>query len=195
MTTETDINLLQGLREQGPKAQQQTLERYGRDVFTQVVRLIPVVENAEEVYQDVFIKVFRNIQQYDPEKSSLRTWISRIAYNESITFLRHKRLPMIYYEDRDGEAEKLSDTEVEATFGQPNPETVQLIRAALKHLPPDERALINLFYYDDLPLREIAEIVDAPPGTLATRLHRTRKKLFSIIHKLKNNEILKAQQS
>ena len=108
MTTETDINLLQGLHEQSPKAQQQTLERYGREVFAQVVRLIPIVENAEEVYQDVFIKVFRNIQQYDEEKSSLRTWISRIAYNESITFLRHKRLPMIYYEDRDGEAEKLS---------------------------------------------------------------------------------------
>ena len=61
MTTETDINLLQGLRKQSPQAQQQTLDRYGRDVFTQVVRLIPVVENAEEVYQDVFIKVFRNI--------------------------------------------------------------------------------------------------------------------------------------
>ena len=61
MTTETDINLLQGLRKQSPQAQQQALDCYGRDVFAQVVRLIPVVENAEEVYQDVFVKVFKNI--------------------------------------------------------------------------------------------------------------------------------------
>ena len=64
MTPETDINLLEGLRKQSPKAQQQMLDRYGRDVFAQVVRLIPVVENAEEVYQDVFVKVFKNIVGY-----------------------------------------------------------------------------------------------------------------------------------
>ena len=186
MTTETDINLLQGLREQSPQAQQQTLERYGRDVFAQVVRLVTVVENAEEVYQDVFIKVFRNIGQYDAEKSSLRTWISRIAYNESITFLRHKRLPMVYYEDRDGEAERLSDAEVEASFGQPNPETVQLIRAALQHLPPDERAIITMFYYEEMSLKDIAYVTESLPTTVASKLSRTRKKLYKIIKMLQS---------
>ena len=186
MTTETDINLLQGLRKQSPQAQQQTLDRYGRDVFAQVVRLIPVVENAEEVYQDVFIKVFRNIGQYDAEKSSLRTWISRIAYNESITFLRHKRLPMIYYEDHDGEAERLSDAEVEATFGQPNPETVQLIRAALQHLPPDERAIVTMFYYEEMSLKDIAYVTESIPTTVASKLSRTRKKLYKIIKMLQS---------
>lgn len=186
MTPETDINLLEGLRKQSPKAQQQMLDRYGRDVFAQVVRLIPVVENAEEVYQDVFFKVFKNIGQYDAEKSSLRTWISRIAYNESITFLRHKRLPVIYYEDHDGEAEKLSDTEVEVTFGQPNPETVQLIRAALKHLPPDERAIITMFYYEEMSLKDIAYVTESLPTTVASKLSRTRKKLYKIIKMLQS---------
>ena len=186
MTTETDINLLQGLREQSPQAQQQALDRYGRDVFAQVVRLVTVVENAEEVYQDVFIKVFRNIGQYDAEKSSLRTWISRIAYNESITFLRHKRLPMVYYEDHDGEAERLSDAEVEATFGQPNPETVQLIRAALQHLPPDERAIVTMFYYEEMSLKDIAYVTESLPTTVASKLSRTRKKLYKIIKMLQS---------
>jgi RNA polymerase sigma-70 factor (ECF subfamily) len=186
MTTETDINLLHGLREQSPQAQQQALDRYGRDVFAQVVRLIPVVENAEEVYQDVFIKVFRNIGQYDAEKSSLRTWISRIAYNESITFLRHKRLPMVYYEDHDGEAERLSDAEVEDAFGQPNPETVQLIRAALQHLPPDERAIVTMFYYEEMSLKDIAYVTESIPTTVASKLSRTRKKLYKIIKMLQS---------
>ena len=186
MTTITDIDLLQGLRKQSPKAQQQMLERYGNDVFAQVVRLVPGLENAEEVYQDVFIKVFKNIMMYDAEKSSLRTWISRIAYNESISFLRHKRMPVIYYEDREGEAEKLSDTEVEATFGQPNPETVQLIRAALKHLPPDERAIITMFYYEEMSLKDIAYVTESIPTTVASKLSRTRKKLYKIIKMLQS---------
>ena len=182
----TDINLLQGLRKQRPKAQQQMLERYGNDVYAQVARLVPGRENAEEVYQDVFIKVFRNIMMYDAEKSSLRTWISRIAYNESISFLRHKSMPVIYYEDREGEAEKLSESEVEATFGQPNPETVQLIRAALKHLPPDERAIITMFYYEEMSLKDIAYVTESIPTTVASKLSRTRKKLYKIIKMLQS---------
>ena len=186
MTTETDINLIQGLRKQNPKAQQQLLERYGNDVFAQVVRLVPGLENAEEVYQDTFVKVFKNINMYDAEKSSLRTWLSRIAYNESISFLRHKSMPVIYYEDREGEAEKLTEGEVEATFGQPNQETVQLIRAALKHLPPDERAIVTMFYYEEMSLKEIAFVTESIPTTVASKLSRTRKKLCKIIKMLQS---------
>lgn len=184
--TETDIYLIQGLRKQSPKAQQQALDRYGGFVFAQVARLIPGVENAEEVYQDVFVKVFRNIGMYNEGKSSLKTWISRIAYNESITFLRHKSQPVIYYEDRNGEAEKLSDTEVDETFGQPSAETVQLIRAAMKHLPPDERAIITMFYYEELSLKEIAYVTESIPTTVASKLSRTRKKLYKIIKMLQS---------
>ena len=185
--TETDkINLIQGLRKQSPKAQQQALDRYGRDVFALVARLITGTENVEEVYQDVFIKVFHYIDRYNEEKSSLRTWISRIAYNESITYLRHKSEPVVYYEDRNGEAEKLSDAEVDETFGQANAETVQLIRAALKHLPPDERAIVTMFYYEEMSLKEIAFVTESIPTTVASKLSRIRKKLYRIIKMLQS---------
>ena len=183
---EIDIHLIQELRKQSSKAQQMTLERFGNPVFAQVARLIPGLENAEEVYQDVFIKVFKNIKMYDETKSSLKTWISRIAYNESISFLRHKSLPVIYYEDREGEVDKLSDTEVEETFGHPNPETVQLIRAALRHLPPDERAIITMFYYEEMSLKDIAYVTESIPTTVASKLSRTRKKLYKIIKMLQS---------
>ena len=184
--TETDTNMIAGLRQQSPKAQQQMLDRYGRDVFAQVLRLIPVVENAEEVYQDVFVKVFTYINRYDAEKSSLKTWISRIAYNEAVTWLRHKHPTMIYFEDRDGSAEKLSDADVEETLGHANSETVQLIRAALKHLPPDERAVITMFYYEEMSLKEIAFVTESIPTTVASKLSRTRKKICKIIKMLQS---------
>ena len=180
----SDIDLIEGLLKRDPKAQQTMLDRFGRDVFAQVVRLIPVVENAEEVYQDVFIKVFSNIGKFTSERSSLKTWISRIAYNEAISFLRKKSTPMIYFEDYDGEA--LSDEEVDETFGQANKETVQLIRAALKHLPPEERALITMFYYEEMSLKDIAFVTESLPTTIASKLSRTRKKLCRIIKMLQS---------
>ena len=180
----SDIDLIEGLLKRDPQAQQTMLDRFGRDVFAQVVRLIPVVENAEEVYQDVFIKVFSNIGKFNSERSSLKTWISRIAYNEAISFLRKKSTPMIYFEDYDGEA--LSDEEVDETFGQANKETVQLIRAALKHLPPEERALITMFYYEEMSLKDIAFVTESLPTTIASKLSRTRKKLCRIIKMLQS---------
>ena len=184
--TETDIDLIAGLRKQSPKAQQQMLDRYGRDVFAQVARLVPGIENAEEVYQDVFVKVFKNINRYDEGKSALRTWILRIAYNEAISFLRHQRPTMVYIEDREGEADTVSETEVEETLGHANAETVQIIRAALKHLPPDERAIITMFYYEEMSLKEIAYVTESIPTTVASKLSRTRKKLCRIINMLRS---------
>lgn len=186
MVTEIEINLIEGLKEQSPKAQQMMVERYGRHVFSQVVRLLPSVEDAEEVYQDVFLKVFLNINMYNEEKASFKTWVSRIAYNESITWLRHKRREVIYFEDQGGEAERLSEAEVEATLGHPNPETAQLIRAALKHLPPEERSLITMFYYEEMSVKDIAYVTDSPPNTIGSKLFRTRKKLCKIIQMLQS---------
>ena len=183
---DTIIDLIPGLREQNPKAQRLALERYGNDVFTQVARMLPAVEDAEEVYQDVFVKVFKNIRTYDETKSSLKTWISRIAYNEAVTWLRHKHPTMIYFEDREGSAEKLSDAEVEETLGHANSETVQLIRTALKHLPPDERAVITMFYYEEMSLKEIAFVTESIPTTVASKLSRTRKKICKIIKMLQS---------
>ena len=182
----TETDLIEGLRRQNPKAQQETIDRYGREVFALVVRLVAVTENAEEVYQDVFMKVFSNIGQHDAERASLRTWISRIAYNEAISFQRRKRMPVVYFEDRSHEADKLSDAEVDETLGHANAETVQLIRAALKHLPPEERALVTMFYYEERSLKEIADITESIPTTVASRLSRTRKKLCRIIKMLQS---------
>ena len=185
--TETDINLVQELREQSPKAQRKALERYGNDVFAQVARMLPVVEDAEEVYQDVFVKVFRNIGMYDEEKASLKTWISRIAYNEAVTWLRHKHQPVILYEELESQGvEELSDAEVEETLGQPNSDTVQLIRSALKLLLPEERAVITMFYYEEMSLKEIAFVTESIPTTVASKLSRTRKKICKIIKMLQS---------
>ena len=72
------------------------------------------------------------------------------------------------------------------TLGHPNDEMVQLIRAALKHLPPEERAIITMFYYEEMSLKEIAFVTGSIPTTIASKLSRTRKKLCRIIKMLQS---------
>lgn len=184
--TETEINIIRGLRKRSPRAQQQTLELYGNIVWTQVVRLVPNVEDAEEVYQDVFIKIFNNIKMYDETKASLKTWIRRIAYNEAISTLRHSRQASIYFEEHEDELNALSESEMEETLGHPNKEVVQMMREAIKHLPPAEQLIITMFYYDEMSLKDIAYITGSIPTTIASKLCRTRKKLCKIINQLRS---------
>ena len=191
MTKEDIAALKRGER----TAQREFLCRYAEGVFTFITRMVNNQQDAEELTQDTLLKALRSIDRYDATRASITTWLRSIAYRTTINHLRRPTITTIAIDRLTANAPEASDDDVQQAFQTPDDATADYLCQALDYLPPDERALINLFYYDDLPLREIAEIVDAPPGTLATRLHRTRKKLFSIIHKLKNNEILKAQQS
>jgi len=182
--TETEQELIEALRQHDRQAQRQVLERYGPEVFALVARMLTSREDVEEAYQDVFVKMFQTIGRYDEQRSTLRTWLSRLAYHETVDRLRRKRQPMVYFDDSN--ADSLSDQEAAEMLGQPNSETVQLIRAALQHLPPEERAIVNMFYYEERSLKEIAYITESLPTTVASRLSRTRKKLCRIIKMLQS---------
>ena len=185
MNIETDI-LIRGVRKQNKQAQQRVLQLYGEMVFGQVARIVTCQEDAEEVYQDVFIKVFRSIESYDSRQASLATWISRIAYHESLNFVRRSKPPVIYVDDRDVDLDSIQDETLAQVFNQQDEQTIQTIERALEHLPPDELVLITMFYYDDMSIKDIAYTTDSNPSTVASRLTRTRQKLYRIIQSLHN---------
>ena len=180
----TTDKLIQSLCRQEAQAQRYLLQQYGEMIFGQVARIVTCQEDAEEVYQDVFVKVFRNIQSYDAKQASLATWMSRIAYNESLNFVRRAPQPIIYVDDRDVDLESIQDEAVSTVFQQQDEQTIQLIEHALEYLPPDEMALIMMFYFDDMSIKDIAYTTDSTPPTVASRLSRTRRKLYRIIQSL-----------
>lgn len=180
----TTDKLIQSLCRQEEKAQRYLLQQYGGMIFGQVARIVTCQEDAEEVYQDVFVKVFRNIQSYDAKQASLATWMSRIAYYESLNFVRRAPQPIIYVDDRDVDLESIQDEVVSKVFQQQDEQTIQLIEHALDYLPPDEMALIMMFYFDDMSIKDIAYTTDSTPPTVASRLSRTRRKLYRIIQSL-----------
>lgn len=150
------------------------LERYSHEAFAIMVRLVPQQEDAEELVQDAFVRAFNRLDTFEG-RSSFSTWICRIAYNIAISWLRKQRMKYLSIDDNP----ELSDTEIDEAFDDES--LIENLTRAVALLKPDEQTLITLYYYDNLPLNDIAYILDVEPNTLATRLHRIRRKLYILM--------------
>ena len=152
------------------------VKKYSQQVLDFTVRMVSCMADAEELAQNAFIKAFNKFEKFE-QRASFLTWVSRIAYNESINHLRRRKL---HYVDIDevpiADCNLLDD---ELSTG--NEERIKLMEEAINILPPDERMLVHLYYYEDKPLNEIAYVMDVEPNALAVRLHRIRKKLLVTI--------------
>ena len=150
------------------------LERYSQEAFAIVVRLVPQQEDAEELVQDAFVRAFNRLDTFEG-RSTFSTWICRIAYTTAISWLRKRRMKYLSIDDQP----KLTDTEVDEAFDDES--RIEELRRAITLLKRDEQTLMTLYYYDNRPLNDIAYILDAEPNTLATRLHRIRRKLYLLM--------------
>lgn len=156
------------------------LERYSQEAFAIVVRLVPQQEDAEELVQDAFVRAFNRLETFEG-RSSFSTWICRIAYTTAVSWLRKRRMKYLSIDEQP----KLTDTEVDEALDDES--CIEELRRAITLLKPDEQTLITLYYYDNRPLNDIAYILDAEPSTLATRLHRIRRKLYLLMKHGTNN--------
>ena len=179
MKTQTD-NLINDLRRQKPAALGRLFAEYGPMVFRMVQRIVPGREDAEEVYQDVFVKALRGIMTFDPKKATLSTWLCRIAYNESLNFVRRRKPNLVYMDDS-----KLGIDSFEVQEDAPfDEEIIAQLERALSLLPPHEQAIISMFYYEERSLADIAYVTGSIPSTVGSQLSRIRKKLYRIIKTL-----------
>ena len=173
---EQEIDILIGdLKQRKASACRQLLSDYGPAVLRMVSRIVTRREDAEEVYQDVFMKALRGIAGYKPQQASLNAWLSRIAYNESLNFVRGQKATYAYMDDLG------LDTQDEPDEAPHNEETITQLEQALGMLPPHEQAIIHMFYYDNMSLADIAFVTGSIPTTVGSQLSRIRKKLYRMI--------------
>lgn len=172
--------LISDLRQRKSAACQRLLTEYGPAVFRMVQRIVTKREDAEEVYQDVFVKALRGIEGYNPSQASLATWLSRIAYHESLNFVRGKKPNIVYMDDGNAGIDTLEAPD----DAPPDEETIRQLEQALAMLPPHEQAIVSMFYYDNQSLADIAFVTGSIPSTVGSQLSRIRKKLYRIIKTL-----------
>lgn len=174
--TESEIvALVRDGRREGYEA---ILCRYADRVFAMIVKLVPNVMDAQELTQDVFLRAFDRINSYDPQRSSLSTWLCRIAYRRALDFLKRNHPQILLLEDNQVWQTDISDEQLEAELSTNREERIKLLERLIDELPTDERTLLTLYYYDGYPLTEIAYIMCIDAKVLANRLYRTRKKLY-----------------
>lgn len=176
--------LLSGLRQGNAAAQRQFLKLYAPAVFKLIVRMTHNTLDAEELTQDALLSAITHINDYQPAQAALQTWLNRIAYRTALNHLRGHSAEIVSFDQYPALGAQADEEAINSYFQKADSTLTELLRQALDHLPTDEQTLVNLFYYDDLTLKEIAFIMEAPPGALATRLHRIRKRLYNIILRL-----------
>lgn len=156
----------------------QIADHYSRAIFTLVVRIVGSAEDAEELTQDIFMKVFENLDYFN-HRSSFSTWLYRIAYNAALSFARKNRTKTYQIDERRISAVNESQIEqMEQCYEQ---HQIELLVQAIEKLDADEKALVTLFYYEERSIAECAEITGQSLSNTKVRLHRIRKKLYVLI--------------
>jgi RNA polymerase sigma-70 factor (ECF subfamily) len=174
----TDAELVDACREGRADAFRTLIERYQDRVYNAVYRMVELEEDARDIVQETFIKAYENLPRFRGD-AALYTWLFRIAVNQTLTFRRKtKRLRLVQPLDEDPEvslagsqAERLVDPP-EAALEQQDRE--RLLAEAMGALDPDHRAAIVLRDVEGLDYVTISDILDVPPGTVKSRIHRAR---------------------
>ncbi len=176
---DTDRQCIRRVLDGHREAFAQLVSRYGRSVFDLVATMVPRKEDAEELSQDVFVRAYRKLGQYDERRGSFRTWVSHIAYHLCMDHVRHQ--PGIWLEADEQALQQISDREADGVMEAEDDNRIRWLVDGIHRLPPTERLLVQQHYFEGLALKDISAIVDADAATLATRLYRIRKKLFHYI--------------
>nr|WP_299342085.1 RNA polymerase sigma factor [Allomuricauda sp.] len=158
------------------------VEKYQEYVFTIVVRMLKVNEEAEEVAQDTFIKVYESLSGFKGD-SKFSTWLYRIAYRKALDQIRKNKNRVQSFElieDISEDKYQTIDNPSEAMEGQ---ERLQRIKRCINQLNPTDAALVTFFYFEDLSIKEIASITQLTEDNVKVKLHRSRKKLFDLMVK------------
>jgi RNA polymerase sigma-70 factor (ECF subfamily) len=177
-----DAELVEGLRAGTDQAYETLIGRFQQPVYNLVCRLTGSREEACDIVQEVFLKIFRNIGHFRSQ-SSLRTWIYRITVNEAWNhrrwFSRHQRQEIGMTEEEGGRPyeDTLRDRGRSPLQLAADHEAQALLEQALTQVNPRFRAAVVLRDIEDLSYEEIADVLDVSLGTVKSRILRGRDAL------------------
>lgn len=152
------------------------VEKHKSMVFTICVKIVKKPEDAEELAQDVFLKVYEKLDSFRGD-ARFSTWLYRIAYNAAISKTRKRRLEIEALDDFT--ISNYSVDEVKDEIQSIDAEEQQLLlNQAMETLSDDDYLIIKLFYLKELPVKEISTITELSQANIKVKLHRIRKKLY-----------------
>lgn len=179
MATIDDNILITAITNGDTKAYTQLVDRYKDLIYTLALRMLKHREEAEEAAQDTFIKVFKSLDKFKGD-SKFSTWIYKVAYNTCLDTIK-KNKKHLNNVTIDAYTFNKLDTIDNALDNMINKERQTLIKQCIHKLPEDSSALLTLFYFEELSLDEISQIINVEANTVKVKLFRARKKLAVIL--------------
>ena len=170
------------------KAFKKLLDLYQERLYWHIRKLVVTHENADDVLQNTFLRIYKSLPNFQ-QKSSLHTWMYRIAYNESLRFLEENKKKN--HSSLNDISNKYLNNLVDDTFFEGDEIQLKLHRI-LSELPEKERQIFQMKYYDDLKFREISAILGIKEGTLKSSYYNTVKhieKNMLAVELLSNNKV------
>ncbi|WP_264535783.1 RNA polymerase sigma factor [Flavobacterium sp. N1736] len=164
------------------------VDRYKDMIFTLALKMVKNREEAEEVAQDTFIKIYNSLNKFKGD-SKFSTWIYKIAYNTCLDRLKKnkKEENNISIDEFSSHLIKTMDNALSALEDKERKQTIQ---NCLNLLPSDENFLLTLFYFEDQSLEEIGKIMSINANNVKVKLFRSRQKLAVILKKRLEPEIV-----
>lgn len=167
--------LINGLRNHNMLAFNQLYKMYAHNLLGVIVKIVNQQETAEDLLQDVFLKIKRNIHSYDEDKSRLFTWLLNITRNTAFDHLRKKssrqQKTNVVLDDAGAEMENYAHS--------PNIDTIG-VRKLVDALHPKHKKMLDLSYYQGYTHEEIAELLEMPLGSVKTCIRQAILKLRNI---------------
>jgi RNA polymerase sigma-70 factor (ECF subfamily) len=188
MDNVTDQHYIRLLKEGDTNAFAVLVARYKDMVFTLSLKMLKDREEAEEISQDTFLKIYKSLNKFSG-KSKFSTWIYKVAFNTCLDRLKkNKRFQPFAVLDEFTEQEAISlMNELDSIEER---ERKQMIQDCLHGLPGEDSFLLTLYYFDEQSLEEIAKIIGINPNNVKIRLYRCRKKLAALLKNRLEPEIL-----
>lgn len=164
----------------------QLFQRYKKAVYHVVLKMVRNIDDADDLTIEAFAKAFRGLHRFKKDYT-FSTWLFRIATNNTIDYIRKKRLNTLSIENtyRDDDGVSVS-IDVEDENNDPQEETIRAQKAELlllfvDKLPGKYQKLVRLRYYEELSYEEIADRIEAPLGTVKAQLHRARELMYEMV--------------
>ncbi|MEP6962931.1 MAG: sigma-70 family RNA polymerase sigma factor [Acidobacteriota bacterium] len=159
--------LAERLRRRDPKVMSALYDRYGRLVYSLIQRVVRDSGVAEDLTQETFLRIWNRGQAFDTQRGALGPWIITVARNRAIDYLRSSDGRMASH------SIELADLEQPSRFTDFNDKALSMDRArrlkeAFEHLTPNQKAVLELAYYEGLSQTEMAERMQQPLGTVKT---------------------------
>lgn len=173
---EVDLNLISRCKKYDKSALMELFKMYEKYLYRLCYTYSQNQQDALDLVQEIYIKVFKNINQYN-EAMAFNPWIRKIAVNTCLNFKRSIKgniLSLNYKYENDSLLEDMlaADYDIEEEFQ--NKDLKRLIEENLKNMPENYRLIIMLRYYDDLSYSDISELLNKPLGTVKTELYRAK---------------------